>query len=42
MNVAVVSYPTKLISEPNLSDTASILLNSPIDIELQLFFNIDI
>ena len=37
MNVAVVSYRTDPISKPNLSGTASILLNPPIDIELRTF-----
>ncbi len=35
MYIAIVSYRTDPISNPNLSDTASILLNTPIDIELR-------
>lgn len=42
MNVAVVSYRSGPISEPNLSVSASILLNPPFDIELGESLNTDI
>ena len=39
MIVAVVSYRTCLVSKPNLVNTASILLNPSIDLELCTLLN---
>ncbi len=37
-----MNYRGDPISEPNLSGSASVLLNSPFDIELRKFLNTDI
>ena len=42
MSAAVMSNRGDPISEPNLSSSASVLLNSPFDIELRKLLNTDI